>query len=255
VAQRQRKGKPARTGNGAFYGVLGVIALGGVIAIGYALMGSDSSAATELVELDVESARALYERATPITMGSSDAPVKVREFGDFQCPGCGTFSLNVRPSTVDPYVENGQVQFIFYDFPLVETHVHAFLAARAARCAGDQPAPSGAQGPPAAEQGAYWAYHDLLFEKQQEWAYQQGSVVDEFVGYAEELGIDADAFEQCLESDRHADVVTANRRLGEQLGVRGTPTVLVNARNLGAPRTIDLSQAIESALGTQTDEQ
>ncbi|NIP78563.1 MAG: thioredoxin domain-containing protein, partial [Gemmatimonadetes bacterium] len=179
MAQRQRKGKSSTGGNGTFYGVLGVIAVGGVIAIGVALMGGGGSAATELVELDVASARELYDRATPVRLGPADAPVKVVEFGDFQCPGCGEFSLRVRPVIVEQYVSTGQVQFVFYDFPLVSIHDHAVLAARAARCAGDQPAPAGVTVPGGGDD-AYWAYHDRLFEKQREWAYEQGSVADEF---------------------------------------------------------------------------
>ena len=249
MAQSKRKGS-AKKGNGAFYGVLAVIAVGGVAAIGYALMGSGGTAATELVELDVASARALYEQATPVRLGSADAPVKIIEFGDFQCPACGTFSLNVRPAIVEQYVNAGKAQFIFYDFPLVSIHDHAVLSARAARCAGDQPAPASGQASDEGD-GAYWAYHDYLFEKQNDWAYQQGSVADDFVAYARELGLDADAFESCLNSDRYADVVTANRRLGDQLRITGTPTVLVNNQRLGAPNTVQLSQAIEVALGSQ----
>lgn len=243
VAQSQRKGKGSQGGSStAFYGVLGIIAVGGIAAIGYAVLGGGGSAATELVELNVESARALYEQATPVRLGPEDAPVKVVEFGDFQCPGCGDFSLQVRPTIVDRYVSTGQVQFVFYDFPLVSIHDKAVLAARAARCAGEQSLAD-------AEHGAYWTYHDKLFQEQSRWAYKQGSVVGDFVDYARQLGLDTGEFEACVNSDRFADVVTANRRLGDQLRITGTPTVLVNNRRLGFPNAMELSQAIEQALG------
>lgn len=247
MAQSQRKGKKsAQGGNTAFYGVLGVILVVGIVAIGYAVIGGGGTAATELVELDVPDTRALYEQAVPVKLGPDDAPVKVVEFGDFQCPSCGTFSLQIRPAILERYVSTGQVQFIFYDFPLVSIHDNAVLAARAARCAG-------AQELPGAELGAYWVYHDKLFEEQARWAYKQGSVVNDFVGYSEQVGLDADAFESCLKSDRFADVVTANRRLGDQLRISGTPTVLVNNRRLEDYRVIPLSEAIEQALGTDED--
>lgn len=239
MAQSQRKGKGAKGGgNTAFYGVLGVIALAGVAAIGYAVVGGGGTAATELVEMDLSSVRALYEQAVPVRLGPEDAPVKVVEFGDFQCPACGQFSLRVRPAIVDRYVSTGQVQFVFYDFPLVSIHDKAVLAARASRCAGDQ-----------AMENAYWVYHDKLFEEQGSWAYSQGSVVGDFVDYAGEVGLDEGAFEACLKSDRFADVVTANRRLGDQLRITGTPTILVNNRRIGSPNAIQLSQVIEEALG------
>lgn len=244
MAQSQRKGKGTKGGNTAFYGVLGVIVVAGVAAIGYAVLGGSGTAATELVEIDMSSARALYDQAVPMRMGSEEAPVRVVEFGDFQCPACGTFSLQVRPAIVEQYVNTGQVQFVFYDFPLVSIHDKAVLAARAARCAGDQSLEG-------SEDSAYWVYHDKLFEEQGRWAYRQGSVVNDFVDYAADVGLDRGPFEACLKSDRFADVVTANRRLGDQLRITGTPTILVNNRRVGNPNAIQLSQVIEEALGAE----
>ena len=243
MAQNQRKGKQNQGGNTAFYGVLGVIAVAGIVAIGYAFMGSGGTAATELVEIDMSSARALYEQATPVRLGPEDAPVTVVEFGDFQCPGCGDFSLRVRPTLVERYVSTGQVKFVFYDFPLVSIHDNAVLAARAARCGMDA-APEGMS-----ESDAYWAMHDKLFEEQRTWAYKQGSVTGDFVDYAGEIGLDEGAYRSCLNSDKYADVVTANRRLGDQLRIRSTPTVLVNNRRVET-NVLQISEAIEAALGT-----
>lgn len=242
MAQSQRKGKGNQGGsNTAFYGVLGVIAVAGIAAIGYAFMGSGGNAATELVEIDMSSARALYEQATPVRLGPEDAPVTVVEFGDFQCPGCGDFSLRVRPAIVEQYASTGQVKFVFYDFPLVSIHDHAVIAARAARCGADA-APEGMT-----ESDGYWAMHDKLFEEQSRWSFKN-SVTGDFVDYAGEIGLDEGAFRSCLNSDRYADVVTANRRLGDQLSIRSTPTVLVNNRQV-APNTVQILQAIEQALG------
>lgn len=249
MAQSQRKGKKGGQGGGntAFYAVLGVILVVGALGIGYAMLGSGGSAATELVEMDVTSARELYDRAVPIRLGPNDAPVKIVEFADFQCPACGDFSLQVRPTIVDQYVEAGQVQLIYYDFPLVSIHDKAVLAARAARCGGDQELPG-------APHGAYWTYHDKLFQEQGSWAYKQGSVVGDFVDYAGEVGLDTDAFGECLRSDRFADVVTANRRLGEQLRISGTPTILVNNRRVQDWRPMQLAQVIEEELANASGE-
>lgn len=255
MAQRQRKGaSPGGGGNRMFYGVLAVIALGGVIAIGYAFLGSGGgAAASELVELEVTDARALYEKAVPITLGAADAPVKIVEFGDFQCPACGDFSLQVRPFLVEEYVKSGQVQLTYYDFPLVSIHDKAVLAARAARCAGDQemPATPEFQGVPGGADVAYWTYHDKLFEEQGTWAYKQSSVVGDFVGYAGEVGLDEGDFEECLRSDRHAEVVSANQMLGQQLRLSGTPTVIVNNRRVDNWRPANLAAIIEEQLAAQ----
>jgi protein-disulfide isomerase len=224
VAQSQRKGKQGG-GNKAFYVVLGVIGILGVMAIGYATVGSGGSAATEPISMELSSVRELYDQATPVTLGPPDAPVKVVEFADFQCPGCGAFSLQVRPR-VKPYIESGVAQLVYYDFPLGGSHVHSFLAARAARCGGEQALPPGANA-----ENAYWLYHDKLYAEQATWS-RERDVVDEFIDYGEEIGLDGDALASCIRSDRFADVVTANRMLGQQLGVSSTPTVLVNNRRV-----------------------
>lgn len=255
MAQRQRKGTAPTSsggGNGMFYGVLAVIAVGGIIAIGYALLGGNNgAAANELVEIEVTDARSLYEAAVPVKLGPDDAPVKIIEFGDFQCPACGQFSLQVRPFLVDNYVKTGQVQLTYYDFPLVSIHDNAVLAARAARCAGDQElaTPAALQGVPGGTDAAYWTYHDKLYEEQESWAYKQGSVVGDFVDYAGEVGLDAGAFESCLRSDRFADVVSANRLLGEQLRLRGTPTVILNNQQIENWSPQNLGAIIERTLG------
>lgn len=235
MAQRQRKGTPQATGgsNKAFYMVLGVIALAGVVAIGYAMAGGNGDAATEMVEVEnADDLQALYALATPVVMGPDAAPVRVVEFGDFQCPGCRDFALSGK-AAIKPLVDQGRVQFIFYDFPLGGSHVHSFLAARAARCGSDQ--------------DRYWEMHDKIFREQGNWTYKQ-SVVSDFVGYAEEIGLDRGQYESCLRSDKYADVVTANRLLGEQLPVTATPTVLVNNRRVTNWGPQGLLQAVEQAM-------
>ena len=113
------------------------------------------------------------------------------------------------------FVDGGKVQIVYHDFPLGGgAHQWGFVAARAARCA--------------EEQDKFWEYHDLLFNKQSEWAYAQSMPTRQFEAYARELNVDARPFEDCLKSDRHQDLVTANKALGEQLGVRGTPTLFMS---------------------------
>jgi protein-disulfide isomerase len=235
VAQSKRKGHPRKGasggGQGAFHLVLGLIALAGVAAIVYAVRGAGTGgAATEPVALDIADSRELMERATPKRIGSETAPTRVVVFSDFQCPGCAAFALRERPKIM-PFVERGDVQIIAYDYPLGGAFVHSFLVARAARCAGEQPMTGTPDGT------AYWPYHDLLYYEQSSWSPQR-AVTDNLTAYAQQLNLDARAFEQCLRSDRYADVVTANRMIGDQLGVQGTPTVLVNNRRIGG-RTID----------------
>jgi protein-disulfide isomerase len=120
-------------------------------------------------------------------------------------------------------VETGKAKFVYHDFPLTSIHPHSFLAARAARCAGDQ--------------GKFWQYQDLLFRHQSEWA-TKNSIDGDLRNFSDQAGLDTDAFESCLNSDAHADVVSANLRLATELGINSTPTVMVSpgkgmARMLG----------------------
>lgn len=198
------------------YLVLGAVAVIGIAVAVYSVGSSAlSDAATAPVEVEgLENSERLVELAQGVTLGDENAPVTIVEFGDYQCPGCGSFASNVKPQIELQLVDQGLAKFVFYDFPLVQIHPHAFLAARAARCAG--------------EQDRYWDYHDLLFRMQARWS-GQANAIGAFMDYAASVELDEGAFEECLQSDRYADVVTANMELGAQLGVSGTPTVMVNA--------------------------
>lgn len=215
-ARNRKSGRQAPESGGSdmkkLYIGLAVAAVLGVAAVGYMNSGGGNMA-TAPVELPEMTDPELVEAAQGLVMGSADAPLTIVEFGDYQCPGCGAFASLVKPQIESAYVESGQARFVFYDFPLVSIHPNAFLAARAARCAADQ--------------DLGWEYHEALFANQTEWA-QASNPAGRFIDYAEGVGADAGAFGTCLRSDRHADLVTANLRLGERLGVGSTPTVMVN---------------------------
>lgn len=208
----------AKSGPKTFYWILGGIAAVGVVAIAFATMRSRSEAAIEPVDLgEITDARELLSRAQGFSVGSEDAPVTILVFSDFQCPACKHWALNVeRPLKAD-LVESGQARLVYYDYPLAG-HPHAFVVARAARCAADQE--------------RFWEYHDVAFANQEAWSFSASTPIDELVQYAQTVGLDVTQFRQCLESDAHAETVTANQMLGDQLGVRGTPTVFVNNRQL-----------------------
>ena len=240
MAQHQRKpGEARQDGSGsAFKWILIAVALLGVVGIGYSIWSAKAGGAvTGPVTLDVTDPQSVAQRAVPMRKGPESATVQIVEFADFQCPGCAHFATNVSRPIRSAYVDSGLVQMVYYDYPIVSVHPHAFLAARAARCAGDQE--------------LFWEMHDVLYARQQEWSLDRTPPIERYTGYAESVGADGGEFEDCLRSDRHADVVTANALLGEQLGVRSTPTVFLNGRNVGEAwgdmgrmRTL-----IEAALG------
>ncbi len=240
-SEKRREARQAESGgnsNTLFY-VLGAVAVVGIGVVAYnAGASAFSSAATAPIELDISSDEELVALAQGVSLGDPSAPVTILEFGDYQCPGCAAFALQAKPPIQQQLIDTGEAEFVFYDFPLISIHPNAFFAARAARCAG--------------EQGAYWEYHDLLFRNQPRWS-PANLPSSAFEDYAAEVGIDEGDFSSCLNSDRFADVVTANMELGNRMSVGSTPTVLINAggqtRSLNAYDMGSIRDAIDAMTG------
>ena len=197
-----------------FYVILGAVAVIGVGAVTYSVTSSAlGAAAMEPIEVEgLDDMTLLAEIARGVTKGDEDAPITIIEFGDYACPACGGFALSVKPQIELLLVETGKAKFVFYDFPITSIHPTSFLASRSARCAEDQ--------------GKFWEYHDALFRNQTSWRLE-ASPIAKFLGFAEDVDLDVDDFEACVKSDRHADLVSANMRLGYELRVSSTPTIMV----------------------------
>lgn len=218
-----------------FYIIILAVAVIGAGVVYYAIRGGTPT--VEPVELGEMELDALVELAQPAHIfGDRDAPVTIMEFADYQCNGCMRFAVMIKPQVDAAYISSGRAKLVFHDFPLVGRHAHAFLAARAARCAGDQ--------------DRYAEYHDLIFRSQNDWSVME-SAAGHFKDLAEQAGLDTEGFDACLDSDRHAEVVSANIRLGQAMGVNSTPTLLIHRGTggllrLGGVGFLDIQQAIES---------
>ncbi len=165
-------------------------------------------------------------------IGNENAPVTIIEFSDYECPFCSRFYTDTEKQLRTEYVDTGKVKLVYKDFPLSSLHPSAQKAAEAARCAG--------------EQGKYWEMHDMLFEKQQEWA---SLGVSKTKDYAASLSLDATAFGSCLDSGKYASAVQKDFNEGSSLGVSGTPTFFVNGFEVvGAQPYVIFKQMIEQEL-------
>ncbi len=159
------------------------------------------------------------------SIGPVDAPVTIVEFSDFQCPYCQK-SVGVLKELRRIYGE--KIRMVYRDYP-GPNHPFAVQAAEAAHCAG--------------EQGKFWEYHDLLFERQ-----AQGSGWD-FAALAIELGLKDKAFATCLTTGRYQQDVLADLQEGMKLGINSTPTFFVNGRPLmGARPAADFVELIDPLL-------
>lgn len=244
MSQRTRKAKGKRAdqpGQGSPNTMVMVLVGVGVLALAILAWNIISTATDETarahVEIDYDSPAELLALAEPAGRGDPDAPIVMMDFSDYSCQFCAEFATRVKPTLMREYVDSGLMRFEYYDFPVENIFPNSVTAARAARCAGDQ--------------DGYWAYHDHLFQNQAQWS-TQSDPVRTLEGYAEELGFDGDDFESCLRSDRHAEAVTANFRLGEQLGVGGTPTVMLNTGE-GAPIRVNDWRQLPTVRGMIDD--
>jgi protein-disulfide isomerase len=146
--------------------------------------------------------------------GSSDAPVEITEYADYQCPFCQTFATLQMPTIEDRLIRTGRVRWRYRDFPL-QQHTFARLAAHSAACAD--------------EQGKYWAQHQRIYEGQPEWA-EAGDAAAIFRHYAQASGLDLGQYDACMKSGKYAGRIQASYNEGVQLGVASTPTLLVSGR-------------------------
>lgn len=143
-----------------------------------------------------------------------DPVVTIIEYGDFQCPGCAGFAPLLK-QLADAHPDDLQV--IFRHFPLTSIHPNAQKSSEAAEAAGAQ--------------GKFWDYHDLLFQRQNEWSsLDAASARDYFIALAKELGLDADRFTTELDDGTYAGYVSSLEQEAIGLGLPGTPSAIVNGR-------------------------
>jgi Na+/H+ antiporter NhaA len=176
------------------------------------------------------SARPIVDLAVPVDpdrdhiRGPLDAPVTLLEYGDLECPFCGQAEAVVRELLAD----FGDVRYVWRHLPLNDVHPNAQLAAEATEAA--------------AEQGSFWDLHDLLLR-------HQGALkLPQVVGYAEQLGLDADRFAEDLRKRVGRARIAEDVDGADLSGVSGTPTFFVNGRrHYGAYDIETLSRAVRAA--------
>jgi len=143
-------------------------------------------------------------------MGSSNAPITIIEFGDYQCPNCKKWFLETKPDIITNYIDTGKVNLIFVDIAFLGKD--SIPASRATYCA--------------EEQEQYWNYHGFLYSNQlgidNGWAN-----IDSLKGYAYNLGLDMDLFVNCIDSGKYEKRVSFNTDESKRNGVNGAPTFII----------------------------
>jgi protein-disulfide isomerase len=229
-----------------FYSILVVLAFAAGILVGYATWGrtaaTPAAAAVPsgpISEAPVNTAQPQYVRYEIPTEGSpslgpADAPITIVEFSDFQCPYCGRFYEQTYQPLLDAYP--GKIRFVYRHLPLTSIHPNAMPAAEASMCAH--------------EQGAFWQYHNALFEGQQ-------NLGEEFyVQIAQQLGLDLTAFQDCMANDKYAAEIQKDSDFALNLGVNSTPTFFINGLAVVGAQPLDIfKQVIDKELAGEIPEQ
>jgi protein-disulfide isomerase len=182
--------------------------------------------------LTIRPDKALSDKNAAIHVrGNPDAPVTLEEFGDYQCPPCGSMAGFI-DQLVKEYHPN--LKLVFRNLPL-PVHKYAGEAALAAEAAGLQ--------------GRYWEMHDVLYREQAVWS-KADNARELFDSYAGMLGLNLNQFKKDMASEKARQRIESDQERADSLGVRSTPTVFINNQEL-APneKTPDRLRAkIDAAL-------
>lgn len=178
------------------------------------LFRSDSTSSAKLYKVGVLS---------PLdnTKGNLDSKVVVMEYSDFQCPACRVYYPVMRQLMQEFEKE---VAFVYRHFPLSQIHANAEFAARAAEAA--------------RQQGKFWEMHDMLFEKQNEWA-EVNDIETLFLAYAKLIGLDQEKFKTDWRSKEVKDFVASQKTHALSSGLQGTPTFFVGGEKINNPTSAD----------------
>lgn len=139
--------------------------------------------------------------------GNPEAPLTLVEYGDYECPYCGM---------AYPIVKRLQkhfgdrLRFVFRNFPLIDNHPHAGIAAMSAEFA--------------ATKGKFWEMHDILYEN------QTSLELSDIMNYAKSLNLPINELKNSIESEIFAQKIQNDFMGGVKSGVNGTPTFFINEK-------------------------
>lgn len=212
--------------------IIVIAILGGLIA----LSKKDSINVSGLDQSKIQPASAANGNIAEHVFGNQSGKTTLIEYGDYQCPVCGR-AYPILKEVSDTYKD--KLTFVFRNNPLTTVHPNARAGSAAAEAAGLQ--------------GKYWEMHDMLYEKQNDWSDSSPDQrVGFFVKYAQAVGVkDINKFKTDMDSKAVSDKINFDLALGKKIPVEGTPTLLLNGKNIDGSVWGDvdkLKSAVEDAL-------
>ncbi|NDB51218.1 MAG: DsbA family protein [Nitrososphaeria archaeon] len=153
------------------------------------------------------------ENGSPI-LGDVNAPITIVEFGDYQCFYCNKFFHETEDQINENYIKTGKAKLIFKDFTIIGAD--SIVSAHAAHCAN--------------EQGKFWEYHDTLYKN---WNGENNgwASADNQFRFAKEVGLDENAFTECMSSEKYKLTIQASSNDAKTLGLTGTPAFFIIGPN------------------------
>ena len=193
-----------------------------LIVVGVSFFGRQGTTS----EVQSAAVQSVLEQQGRWTKGNPDAPVKIVEFADFECPACAS----VDPIVHQVVTENqDKVYYSFRNYPF-PSNLNSKIAAQSAEAAGLQ--------------NKYWEMHELLFKKQKDWV-SSTNPEEIFTSYAQELGLDIEKFK----SDLETSITVINQDLADatKIGIEATPTFFINGTKYqGAMQKLQFQEIINS---------
>lgn len=162
-------------------------------------------------------------------LGPADAAVEVVVFEDFLCPHCGTFAEDVAPRLEREYLASGDVAYYAMNFVVIGPESERI--AQVGECVVDQ------------DPDAFWPFETAAYRSQA--GLTEARAIELAIEYAP--GLDADELRACTAEDRRLEAVRSDVQTAQALGLRGTPSVLVDGEQVDATYA-GVSAAIEAAL-------
>lgn len=196
---------------------------------------TQASGSTSEQDAQIAALAALARRTPgdPVALGEEDAPVVLINYSEFQCPFCGKFARDTKPTLVKEYVDKGLLRIEWRDFPYL----------------GEESATAAYAGQAAAVQGRFWEFHDAMFADQQ--PPNSGRLTRDYLaGIAAKIGIDVERFRRDMANPQVQANVGRDFSEGQNIGVTGTPAFLINGNPIiGAQPTETFTRLIEAEVG------
>jgi len=214
---------------------IGLITLGAAILV-FAVIWPQLRPAAEVVAVDPVA----YTSADDNAIGDPNAPIRMEEFGDFQCPFCERFHEETEPLLRQYYVDTGKVHFVFRS---MGNFVSDNLAKSRGTTARTESQDSALAAYCAGDQDKFWDMHTHLFANAL--GEDVGSFTDKRIkSIAEAAGLDMAAFNSCYDSGKYLDRIQQDFEDGQAAGINGTPGFLVTYTVNGETK----SKLIEGAV-------